>query len=96
MSKGSIMKNLNSKKARQELSDLFSEITIYERQATCYMELMAESAGTKDWNLRYDIYLDSCNKRNKAIIELVEVYEIPDNRYWGIIDSERKENEDEL
>lgn len=83
------MKNLNSKKARQELSDLFSEINIYERQATCYVELMAESAGTKDWNLRYDIYLDSCNKRDKAIIELVEVYEIPHNRYWSIIDSER-------
>lgn len=86
------MKNLNSKKARQELSNLFSDINIYQRQATCYIELMMESAGTKEWQKNRDIYLDLCNKRDKAIIELVEVYEIPDTRYWNIIYSEREEN----
>lgn len=86
------MKSLNSKKARQELSELFSEINICERQVTRYIELMTESAGTKEWQQNHDIYLDSCHKRDKAIIELVEVYEIPDTRYWGIIHSEREAN----
>lgn len=86
------MKNLNSKKARQELSHLFSEIDVYQRQVTHYIELMGESVGTKEWQENYDIYLDSCHKRDRAIIELVEVYEIPDTRYWSIIHSEREAN----
>lgn len=86
------MKNLNSKKARKELSELLSDINVYERQARYYIGLMTETEATKEWQQNYDSYLDSCNVLNKLIIQLVEVYEIPDTRYWGIIYSEREAN----
>ena len=86
------MKNLNSKKARKELSELLSDINVYERQARYAIELMVETEGTKEWQENHNSYLYSCNIVNKAIIKLVEVYEIPDTRYWSIIHSEREAN----
>jgi len=53
---------------------------------------MTETEATKEWQQKHDRYLDPCNKRNKAIIQLVEVYESPDTRYWNIIHSQREEN----
>jgi len=82
------MKNLNSKKARQELSNLFSSINTLEWKMDEYIARNRKSMGTSKEN--YEGFDKAQAEQNKLIIEMVEVYGIPNTRYE---DAKRDEEE---
>ena len=86
------MKNLNSKKARQELSDLILSIHTGDIMVDHYAEEMAVSTNQNAWEIQKANFDTARANRNGSIIKLVEVYGIDHVHYEDIIE-ERAEEE---
>jgi hypothetical protein len=86
------MKNLNNKKARQELSALINTIQARDLMMDHYLEEMTGSTAQNDWEIHKANFDRARANRNKSIIELVEVYGIHHVHYEDIIE-ERAEEE---
>jgi len=79
------MKNLNSKKARQRIATLYNIITVSDREMREFLN--------EDWSTRgFDtLYTEALSEYQEAIIELVEVYEIPHIIYELVIKERAEE-----
>jgi len=84
------MKNLNSKKARKELSDLFNSIQVESWMIDDFLEDMTASRNQNDWEIHKANFDRAITNKNNLIIELVEVYGIHHTCYKDII-KEREE-----
>lgn len=73
------MKNLNSKKARQEISLLFAGIQVLGWRMDDYIAKAHSNVDSPD--KYYEGFNRAKAEQNKLIIELVEVYGIPNTRY---------------
>ena len=80
------MKNLNSKKARQEISVLFNNIQAEDLLQDDYLEEMAGSTAQNAWEIHKANFDRARASRNRSIIELVEVYGIHHALYKDIIE----------
>ena len=85
------MKNLNSKKARQELSELFNNIEVQDLMQDNYLEQMTASTAQNDWEIHKANFDRARADRNRYIVELVEVYGINHVLYKDIIEEREEE-----
>ena len=76
------MKNLNSKKARQELSNLFSSIQTLGWEMDDYIAKAHSNVDSPD--KYYEGFNRAQADRNQLIIEMVEVFGIHNSEYEGI------------
>lgn len=79
------MKNLNSKKARKEISALINSIQARDLMMDHYLEEMTGSTAQNAWEIHKASFDRARANRNKAIIELVEVYGIDHVHYEDIV-----------
>ena len=81
------MKNLNSKKARQEISGLILNIQAEDIMIHHYLEEMSGSTAQNDW----ESFDRARARKNRSIVELVEVYGIHHVHYENAIEERAEE-----
>tara|TARA_R110000803_G_scaffold27322_1_gene63981 strand:+ start:234 stop:500 length:267 start_codon:yes stop_codon:yes gene_type:complete len=85
------MKNLNSKKARQEISGLILNIQAEDIMIHHYLEEMSGSTAQNDWEIHKANFDRAGARKNRSIVELVEVYGIHHVHYENAIEERAEE-----
>ena len=88
------MKNLNSKKARQEIATLYNIIIVSGREISDFLFCDRPNGIEEHYRINGAKYYETKSLYQESIIKLVEVYGIPHILYDDVVKDKKRDDEE--